>query len=75
MTVAVLVGMSMDLWQRRVVALADEWWPGPRLHYLDLDGEPNTSPPGPSMVLVFRPHVPEQGWPGGPRIDLSWDPR
>lgn len=75
MQVAVLIGSSLDQWQREAVRLADEVWFGPRLAFLELDGTPQKQPPGAHMVLIFRPHVPVQGWPGGPRVRWDWDPR
>lgn len=74
MTVAVIVGVSMDTWQRELAMLADEVWFGPRVRYLRHDGELGPHPPGPTMCLVYRPHVPDTGWPGGPRVDLNWTP-
>src|SRR5690606_9086819 len=66
MTVAVLVGVSLDAWQRDLCRLADEVWFGPRIRFQAVDGSDGPHPPGPTMALIFRPHVPEAGWPGGP---------
>lgn len=73
--VAVLIGASLDLWQKRAIRLADEVWFGPRVSFLQVDGTPQDQPPGAHMLLIFRPHVPVDGWPGGPRVRWDWDPR
>lgn len=73
--VAVLLGGMLDQWLQRYCARADEVLFGPRLHFLDLDGKPQSQPPIPHLALIFRPNVPENGWPGGPRTTYNWDPR
>lgn len=75
-TVVALLPHSLDsLWQRHLARRADEVWIARRIAYLDpVTREPATSPPGGTLALVFRGHVPHDGWPGGPRVDLAWDP-
>lgn len=36
-------------------------------------GEPAAAAPKGSALVVFRPHVPAEGWPGGPRF-RNWKP-
>ena len=74
LTVALLIGVTMDAWQRPLAALADEVWFGPRIRFEDVHGNPGPQPPGPHMVLIFRGNVPENGWPGGPRVRWDWSP-
>jgi len=74
LTVALLVGVTMDAWQRPLAALADEVWFGPRIRFEDVHGNLGPQPPGPHMVLVFRGNVPKKGWPGGPRVRWDWSP-
>jgi phage N-6-adenine-methyltransferase len=42
-----------------------------RVHFLKADGGKAAAAPKGSAILVFRGHVPPDGWPGGPRI-VSW---
>lgn len=75
MTVAVLVPQVFDSdWMRGCVALADELWIGNRIRFEDFTGAPGPQPPGGHALLVYRPHVPVEGWPGGPRVDWRWQP-
>lgn len=74
-TVAVLMPQAFDTtWQRKMIQLADEVRVGPRIRFLDWMGRPGPMPPGGHALLIFRPHVPDAGWPGGPRVDWRWTP-
>lgn len=74
-TVCALLGASMDQWLQSWCRRADEVLFGPRLQFLDLQNVPQKSPPSSHIALIFRPHVPTDGWPGGPRVIFGWDPR
>lgn len=74
-TSAVLLPQAMDAaWFKPLVILADELRVGRRYRFLDVRGQEGPQPPGGHMLLVFRPHVPEKGWPGGPRVEWDWRP-
>lgn len=73
--VVVLVESATDTtWWRRAFRRSDEVRLLPRVAFLRPDGSPGKQPPGGSTVFVFRPHVPTEGYPGGPRVTL-WDVR
>lgn len=73
LTVACLLPQALDaLWQRRMIRLADEIWIGDRAKFIDTAGEIGSQPPGGHLLLIFRPHVPVNGWPGGPRVRWDW---
>ena len=75
LVVVALVESATDTtWWRRAYRRADEVRLLPRVAFLRPDGSPGKQPPGGSTVFVFRPHVPEGGYPGGPRVTL-WDVR
>lgn len=74
-TSAVLLPQAMDAaWFKPLVVLADELRVGRRFRFQDCRGQEGPQPPGGHMLLVFRPHVPEKGWPGGPRVEWDWRP-
>lgn len=76
LTVAVLLPQATDAaWFKAVVTLADEVRIGRRFCFLDRHGIAAEQPPGGHLLLVFRPHVPPQGWPGGPRVTWDWNPQ
>lgn len=75
LTVLCLVGMALDTdWQKPMIQLSDEVRFGKRFQFHDHLGVPGPQPPAGHMLLVFRPHVPPTGWPGGPRADWDWKP-
>lgn len=75
LTTFVLLPQALEsAWQKSAVRRADEVWIAGRLRFLDVSGEQGCNPPGGHLALVFRPHVPPAGWPGGPRVDWSWSP-
>jgi phage N-6-adenine-methyltransferase len=43
-----------------------------RVHFLRADGTKAAASPKGSAIIIYRPHVPVDGWPGGPRV-VSWD--
>lgn len=73
LTVACLLPQALDTkWQQRMVRLADEIWIGDRCCFIDTSGTVGEAPPGGHCLLIFRPHVPPSGWPGGPRTRWDW---
>jgi phage N-6-adenine-methyltransferase len=74
-TSAVLLPQAMDAaWFKPLVKKADEVRIGRRFKFQDCHGVDGPQPPGGHLLLVFRPHVPPAGWPGGPRVDWDWNP-
>lgn len=75
-TSAVLLPQAFDAeWMKPLIVLADEVRVGRRYKFLDVRGKSGPQPPGGHALLVFRPHVPADGWPGGPRTDWDWRPK
>lgn len=75
-TVAALIPQAFDAeWFKPLVVLADEVRVGRRFRFLTHLGKEGPQPPGGHALIVYRPHVPEAGWPGGPRVTWDWNPR
>ena len=75
LTVAALLPHVFDSqWVRDRLQLAEEVWVVTRIRFEDFTGKPGPQPPGGHCLLVYRPHVPVAGWPGGPRVDWQWIP-
>lgn len=73
LTVACLLPQALDTkWQRVMARLADEIWIGDRVRFNDCHGNEGPSPPAGHLLMIFRPHVPAAGWPGGPRVRWDW---
>lgn len=73
---ACLIPQAFDAkWFKPLVKLADEVRVGSRFRFSDHRGRLGPQPPGGHCLLVYRPHAPAQGWPGGPRVDWDWDPQ
>jgi len=74
-TVLALLPQSLDaVWMKPWLVRADEILIGRRFRFLRPDGTRADQPPGGHLLLVFRSHVPESGWPGGPRTEWDWNP-
>ena len=75
-TVATLIPQAFDAeWFKPLVVLADEVRVGRRFRFHRADGSLGPQPPGGHALVIYRPHVPQDGWPGGPRTDWDWNPR
>jgi phage N-6-adenine-methyltransferase len=75
LTVAALLPQSFDsVWMKPFLVRADEVRVGGRFRFTTTSGEVGAQPPGGHALLVFRPHVPADGWPGGPRVNWQWEP-
>lgn len=75
LTVAALVPQAFDAaWFKPLAKLADEIRVGGRFRFSDHLGRLGPQPPGGHCLVVYRPHTPSGGWPGGPRVDWDWRP-
>jgi len=72
--VALVMACTETVWWRTWAWRADEIrLVQSRIRFVDPDtGAASGSAPKGSAIVVFRPYVPAEGWPGGPRIIL-WE--
>ena len=76
LTVLALVPDATDtVWWRKWAVRADEIWFGGRIRFINpLTGEVGGAPNHGHALVIFRPHVPREGWASGPRPWWNWDP-
>jgi phage N-6-adenine-methyltransferase len=73
--VVLLLPGSVDTgWMEFAWRRADEVRFTPRIAFIDPLGGGRSNPTGGSAVVVFRPSVPVEGWPGGARVRFGYHP-